>query len=317
MVLADEFVELQMEHLGGVSPLALGGSDPETGMSAGDQPNPYTMWLKGFGRYAHQDPRGASQGYRLSNGGAAFGVEKELSEEFRAGVALGASRSWMRSQANAGRTDIDSWQLSWHGGFKPVSSPLYVNGALTYMYNEYEGSREIRVGGLPLRSASAGYHAHLFGTTVEAGYAVPFLRAVFTPLASLSYNRLNVGSYEESGAGALNLRVDSQGYDRLRLGFGGKMEHDLKFSLGTLTSEVHARYLYDPISDAAEISCSFSGGGTAFAVAGNGPAKSGANLGGSLKLAAKKNTFVSVVYDTELRDGYYSHAGSLNAGLKF
>lgn len=317
MFLTDQFVGVQMDHLGGVSQLALADTVPQTGMSAGDQPNRHTVWFRGFGSYAHQGPRGTSQGYNLSNGGWAVGIEKELSDSFRMGLAVGAGKSWVRSKDNAASTDINTLQISFYGGLKPVSSPWYLNGSLTYAYNQYDGSRNIYVSSTDNRIANADYHADLFGVAFETGYGIKLGKAVFTPLASLYYNHLKVAKYEEKDAGALNLHVDEQNYDRLRMGFGGKFEFAKELSLGIFTSEVHAKYLYDPISDRTEMVSSFAGGGTSFTTQGYKPARSGVNLGTSLTLATKKNITVSLQYDAEIREDYYAHTGFVNAAYKF
>ncbi len=318
VTLLEQFVGVQMDHLGGVSEVALGHAAPQTGMSAGDQPNPYATWFKAFGTSAHQGPRGTSQGYNISNGGGAIGIEKDLSDSFKAGLALGNSQSWVRGKDNASRTNIDTTQASLYGGYKPVTSPWYWNGALSYNYSIYGGSREIHISSSDNRIANARYRGHLFGASLETGYGIRLgKKAVLMPLASLSYSRLHVPKYSEADAGALDLNVNAQDYDNLRSGFGGKLETGKECSFGKITPEIHAKYLYDIIADRQGMVASFAGGGTAFAVEGYKPARSGANVGTSLTLATKKNVTLSLRYDLEVRQDYYAHTGFLNVAYKF
>ena len=316
--LLEQFVGVLMDHLGGGWQELPGSAAPPTGMSAGDQPNPYVTWFKVFGSSAHQGPRGTSQGYNLSNGGAAVGIEKGFSDTFRGGLAAGDSHSWVRGKDNASRTDIETTQLSLYGGYAPETSPGYLNGSLSYNYSTYGGSREIHISSSDNRIARADYRGHLFGASMETGYGIDLGKnTAVTPLVSLSYSRLIVPGYSETDAGSLGLNVDKQNYNDLRSGIGGKLEAGKACSFGKVTSEVHAKYLYDIIADRQNMVASFAGGGAAFAVEGYKPARSGANVGTALTLATKKNVTLSLQYDLELRQNYYAHTGFLNVAYKF
>ncbi len=313
----EQFVGAQMEHLGGVSQLALGNAVPQTGMSAGDQPSTLSTWYKAFGNYAHQDPRGTSQGYNFSNAGGALGFEKQLSDAFKAGVALGNSQSWVRGKDSASRTDINATQASLYGGLKPIASPWYLNGSLNYSNSRYGGSREIHISSSDNRIAKSDYRGDLYGAALETGYGIKIGKNVLTPLASLSYSHLRVGKYSEADAGALNLNVDTQDYDNLRAGLGASLTSEKKISFGTLMSDIHAKALYDVIADRQNMVASFAGGGTSFVSQGYKPVRSGANLGTAITIATKKNITLSLQYDYEMRQGYYAHTGSLNVAYKF
>ncbi|MBF0478009.1 MAG: autotransporter domain-containing protein [Candidatus Omnitrophica bacterium] len=313
----EQFVGAQMDHLGGVLAMAFEDALPETGMSAGDQPSSYSTWFKAFGTAAHQDPRGTSQGYNVSNGGGAIGIEKSFSDNFKVGLAAGNSESWVRAKDNATRTEINSTQVSLYGGLKPVTSPWYLNGSLNYANGQYDSSREIHVSSSDNRIANADYRSDLYGAALESGYGIKAGNMILTPLASLAYNHLHLSKYGETNAGAMNLNIAAQDYDNLRAGVGTKIELNKNYSFGNLTPEIHAKYLYDIIADRQNIIASFAGGGTAFSVAGYKPARSGVNVGTSLTLATKKNVTLSLQYDLEMRQDYYAHTGFLNVSYKF
>ncbi|MBF0485053.1 MAG: autotransporter domain-containing protein [Candidatus Omnitrophica bacterium] len=316
--LLDQFVGAQMNHLGGVSELALADdTTPQTGVSAGEAPSPYSTWFKGFGSYAHQDPRGTSQGYNFSNVGGALGVDMKASDTVTTGLAFGNSESWVRSKDSAARTLINASQVSWYSGFKPISNPWYFNTAFTYAYNQYVGSREIHISPTDNRVANAHYRGGLYGAALETGYAIKLGKVIFTPLTALSYSRLHVAKYAEAGADALDLNVNEQNYDNLRTALGGKLEVKREFSWGSLLPEIHARYSYDIIADRQNMVASFAGGGTAFTTQGYKPAKSGASVGTAVTLATKRNITISLEYDLELREDYYAHTGFLNVTFKF
>lgn len=193
-----------------------------------------------------------------------------------------------------------------------------MNSALSYNYNTYGGSRQIHISSSDNRIANADYRGHLFGASMETGCGIKLgKKAVFTPLASLSYSHLIVPGYSETDAADLSLNVEKQNYDNLRSGIGGKLETSKDYSFGKVTPEVHAKYLYDIIADRQNMVASFAGGGTSFSVQGYDPARSGVNAGTSLTLATKKNVTLSLQYDLEVREDYYAHTGFLNVGYKF
>jgi uncharacterized protein YhjY with autotransporter beta-barrel domain len=313
VVMMDQFVGAQMAHLGGVSPLALGYG--ASGMSAGDQSGQYSTWFKGFGSYAHQDPRGGSKGYNLSNGGGAIGVEKSLSDIFKMGVAFGDSQSWVRSKDYGGRTQINATQLSLYGGLKPLSAPWYLNGSLNYAYDQYDGSREIYAS--PTRIARSEYRGDLYGAAVESGYGMKFDKVLFTPFVSMSYSHLHLAGHAETGAGDYNLDIAAQDYDNLRGGVGARLQYEKKLASVTLTPEIHAKYLYDIIADRQSIVATFGDGAISFSTQGYKPARSGVDVGGSLMLATKNDVSVSLQYDLELREDYYAHTGVFNVVYDF
>jgi uncharacterized protein with beta-barrel porin domain len=313
----DDFVGTQMSHLNNAAEADKSQGVDLTGMAAGDQPGTITAWSQAFGTTAHQSPEGTSNGYDLEDAGGALGIEDALSDSYRMGIALGDSYSWIQSKDDNGRMDINAAQISLYGGYKPQDNGLYLDYSASYAYNDYYGTRDVNAGPTISREAKADYNGSLFGGTVEGGYGFNLGQAVVTPNVSLGYNYLYIPRYSETNAGALDLNVSRQDYQRLRLAPGFKIELPEEFSMGTLTPEFHAKYLWDAISDKDQILASFAGGGTAFTTAGYKPSDQGADLGMSITFATKNNISMSLQYDFEIREDYYSNTGLLNVSYRF
>jgi uncharacterized protein with beta-barrel porin domain len=315
--MTDDFVGTQLTHLNESPNLAQAQGADQTGMAAGDQPSNLTAWSQAFGTQAHQDPRGTSNGYNLSDAGGTVGIEDALSDSYRMGIAVGDAYSWVRSKDDSGNTGINATEFSLYGGFKPQDNGFYLDYSLLYGYNDYSSSRDVNVGPTDNRVAKANYSGDLYGSTIEAGYGFNISKVVVTPDFSIDYDHLHVAKYSENDANALDLNVEGQEYDRLRLAPGFKIDLPMDSSLGTLTPEFHAKYLDDVISDQEQILASFAGGGTAFSTEGFKPAKEGADVGVSITLATHKNVTISLQYDFEIRADYYSNTGLLNVAYKF
>ena len=93
-----------------------------------------------------------------------------------------------------------------------------------FAYNWYTGKRDINVGGVIMRTANADYEGQQYGAYIGGGYKFKVTKNIeLTPLLSLQWNHLHLGSYTETEAGALGLSVASQDYDQLQSGVGARI----------------------------------------------------------------------------------------------
>jgi outer membrane autotransporter protein len=273
------------------------------------------IWGQGFGSYAHEDPRGQSNGYNAAMWGVALGGDVPTAiDNLRIGIAPGYARSSVRSKDSSGRTDIDSYQGTVYAGYQGEAHPYYLDCAFSFGYNDYDGTRHIAAGAID-RIASADYSGQQYSVITGGGYTFTGYNFNLTPLASVQYTRLHIGSYTETGADALDLTVKSQDYDMLRTGFGSKLEYPIKTGYGTLVPELHFKWLYDWIGDKQSTVSSFAGSGS-FATNGFSPARSSWDLGGRLALYTKGDLSIKMNYDLEIKEDYWSQTGLIEAAYK-
>jgi len=308
----DGFIGTIIGHLDGLR-LASSHSS-ETGISAGDSPADNAVWAKGFGSYLHQGPRGSSNGYRAGIYGTAIGCDTLIYKDLRFGGSFGYAYDDIRSKDNSNSTDIDSYQGTLYASFSRAAN--YLNGAASLAYNRYSGSRNINFPGIN-RIANSDYHGWQYGFYLEGGHAFRKGKFELTPLASMKYEHLGTESYIEENAGALNLRIDRQGYNMVQSGLGGKASYALKCGRSYLVPEIHAKWLYDIVNDDEESVSSFTGGGASFATQGYKPAKGSADIGAKLTLLANSNLEISLDYGYQVKKDFYSHSGLLNARYAF
>ena len=289
-----------------------------TGVSTGSQgPEGFEAWGKGFGKYIHQKPRGLSNGYRATIWGTALGGDiPAFKEKVRLGLSGGYAQSGINSKDNSGRTDIDSYSSMLYGGYIDDTKPYYINGAFSFAYNTYEGSRQIAVGTI-MRSANSDYDGRQYSALVDGGYTFKLKKLRLTPITSLQYTRLHLKEYTETGAGALNLNVRSQDYDMLQSGLGLKLERPFKIKSGTIVSEARFKWLYDFIGDRQETTATFSGGGGSFATEGFDPARNSFDIGTKLSLITEGGWSFEVNYDFQYKEDFRAHAGWAGSRYRF
>ncbi|MFA5335486.1 MAG: autotransporter domain-containing protein [Candidatus Omnitrophota bacterium] len=315
----NRFAGTSMNRLEMLFAQAHGAGTEETGVSAGSEGhNGWQAWGQGFGEYVSQKARGESNGYRAIIWGTALGADTAaFSDTARIGLNGGYAKSRINSKDMSGKTDINSYEGTFYAGYMDVVNPYYINGALSFAYNKYSGSRQIDIGA-DERIADADYDGQQYSVLTDGGYIFDVGDYKLTPVASLQYTRLHVEGYTETNAGALDLTVADQDYDMLQSGVGMKLARSFNLENDRIvTPEVHGRWLYDFIGDRQETTSTFSGGGGSFATQGFDPVKSSFNVGTKLIMELNEDWSFETNYDFECKEDFTAHTGWANARCRF
>jgi outer membrane autotransporter protein len=167
------------------------------------------------------------------------------------------------------------------------------------------------------RRATSDYSGQQFLSYLESGCKLKDGNLEIIPLVALKYTYLYLDGYSETGAGALNLKVDSQDYHSLHLGAGFRIRRAFETKTTIFTPELRLRYFYDLLNECFETTATFSGGGTSFKTTGYKPAPSSLNLGLRLEFFNKKNLTLLVDAESSLKEDYYAAGGSLTCKYSF
>jgi len=296
---------------------ALSGSSDSSGVSAGDHSQLNGLWAKQNGSYLDEGTRNSIQGYDAWNTGTALGLDHMMTDNFILGASLGYAYGVVNSAANNASTNMNSAQATIYAGYQGTNIPVYVDLATYFAHNWYDGQRNISVGAIN-RIANASYDGQQSGAYLEGGYKFNLGNQLkFTPLASLQYTRLSLGSYDESNADALGLNVNRQRYNMLESGLGASISYPVQYGWGNFTPEFHAKWLYDFINSDMVVTSTYSGGGGSFTSTGAGPARDGANLGGKISFDFKNDISLILGVDAELKDNFYGLTGTASFSYKF
>ncbi len=314
----NQFIATVIDRLGALFARSHGSAGPETGVSAGSSgKSGLEAWGQGFGEYVKQKPRGTSNGYRATVWGTALGADiPAFNDRVRLGLSGGYAATGINSKDNSGKTDIDSYQGTLYAGYIDPEHPYYLNGSFSFAYNKYEGKRHIAVGTIT-RTADADYDGQQYSVLLDGGYTFKAKPVNITPVASLQYMRLHLEGYTETGAGALDLNMNSQNYDMLQSGLGVKFDRAFETGSGTVIPEVHVRWLHDFIGDRQETTSTFAGGGGSFATQGFEPAQNALNVGAKLALITRGSWSIETNYDFEYKEDFAAHTGWAEARYKF
>ena len=286
-----------------------------TGLSTGIEEGESSVWAKGFADFSDQDTRSGIRGFESYTYGVALGYDVLADTDVTLGISGGYAYTEVDpKQANLNNTDINSYQGTLYGSYD--GGPWYIDGAFGFAWNEYDGSRRI-VFGTTSRTANADYNGQQYSGYMGLGYTVDMEGFEITPMTSLQYTRVNISDYTESGAGALNLKVNDQDYDILESGLGLKVAYPLENDDMTFIPELHGMWYYDYIGDKVQTTSKFTGGGASFNTNGASPAQSSWDVGAQATIITKDDISLILDYDLGLKDDFHSHSGAITVKYDF
>ena len=283
--------------------------DAETGVSAGSAAHgPWNAWMSGVGVTGKVDGNGNSSTLNYSGGGGGMGIDKQVDPDVILGIAAGYANTNVSSQGVSSSGTVNSYQGAFYGSYNP--SALYVQGLAGYAYNDSTMTRTINFGTIN-STANGSTSSNQFFGAFETGYAFPVAKATsLTPFLGLQATTANQAAFTETGAGELDLTVDSQTTNSVRsiLGFQVDYAADLGF-LGPMAFLARAGWAHEYADTARTVTASFAGApGSGFTVDGAQMARNSAVLavGATAKLTQALSFLLR--YDGDVNGSDNAHA---------
>lgn len=289
--------------------------DSNRGLSSGDPLlSDRHFWIKPFGTWTDQDDRNGVSGFDAKTGGLILGLDASVNDQTRLGVAFAYANSNVEGNSSVAphSLDVDSYQLVGYG-----SHDLNANTRLDFQadigVNRNDGQRIIVLSSAMASSDYDTYTAHA-GASLARDYEINEVSRV-TAAVKADYTWIKDKAYTETGAGLLNLDVESNTAEALVLGVEGLLAHtlnpntDLNLKLGVG---------YDVLNDQASITSAYAGAPAAqFTTYGIDPSPWIANAGVGVVHTTENGVDVSVNYDAEYRSDYLNQSASLKLRWAF
>ena len=222
------------------------------------------VWARPFGNFNDQDSKDGITGSDGSTYGITIGADGKTASGTTLGLAGTYANANQETDDGLQDADTDSYHLSAYGSH-PIAAATDLAFEIGGGYNDNRTDRTINFGGL--NSTAEGDYASYSGN-IGAGirHSIPLAARTFIrPEARIDYTLLYSESYNESGAGALNLNVEDQYFDELVPLVGAKLDHGIS---DRWSVSANGGVGYDVLNDANSIASSFVGGGGGFAVQG-------------------------------------------------
>lgn len=287
-----------------VSRIIQARASTHTGLNSGDQMSePNIAWFKAFGQWSTQDSQGATPGYDSNSSGFVMGVDRVYSASQRSGIALSYAQSELDNSSSVmpHSADVDSISVIGYASHASDAHTEY-NVQMGVGHNSTRGTREILFAN---QIAAAKYSSSTFHLNVGRGKVHP-IDAVSSYHVHTGADLLWIhdSSYTETGAGGFNLQVDTRNTTSLKFaihgGYTRKLENQLNF-------RANAGLRYDVLAEQADISSTYTAGGTAFTT--EGLDVEPLSLDTNISLSKKYNKHeVSLQYGLLAKDGLQDHS---------
>ena len=299
--------ETANQVFGAVGTRLSGGSvaSASQGMSSGDNIfERAAMWVQGLFNKSKLDDTSKANGFDAKTNGVAFGFEKFVNDDVKAGVGYAYSQTdidgFMRD------TDVDTHTAIVYGEYKP--SNWYVNGIATYGWSDYEENKNVAGVGV-----KADYDVETFGLQAMTGYDMNVKGLGVTPEAGLRYVHIKQDVYKDSA----DQKVSGNDSDILTGVIGAKISKNFELSNGiNIKPEVRVAATYDLFNDDVNSVVTLANG-SAYAVDGEALDRFGMEFGAGVTAEVNDNVELSLGYEGKFREDYQDHTGLINAKYKF
>lgn len=283
------------------------------GASSGNPNGDNAVWIEGLGATVNQGTRKGVLGYDADTYGVAIGADKKVGTNFRVGVSASYANSQIDSKSISRETEVDTYQANLYAGYERGN--YFANGMLGFAWNEYDTTRVIP--GVAVADGSTDGQTYLARLGGGYDHKVRDSKLTITPNASLTYAHNIVDSYTETGAGVLNLNVDTDNIDMLQGKLGVDFGYEYKTPNTSIRPEIRLGVLHDIIGDEQATTSSFTGVGTSFSTNGADVAKTSFVAGAGVDLVRNNGLTLSADYDYETKDAYDAHSGMIRARYAF
>lgn len=255
------------------------------------------VWIKPFYSKAKLGERDGATGFDSHTAGLAAGIDGAMNDRVRVGAVLTYANSRVTGGDAAApqRTEVGTYELVGYASYN-LDPRTDINFQLDAGYNTNKGYRTISFGGLN-RIAHSDYGSFAMHGSAGVGRVIALAEPTnLTPSLRLDYTHVRSKAYTETGAGALNLRMDASTYKEGLLSADLKLAHEFDSHLKFVGNLALA---YDMVNNQARAVSAYVGGGPVFVTEGVKPSPWLQRAGlGLIKTNAQGMEF-TVRYDAE------------------
>lgn len=283
-----------------------------TGIPPSVSEEKWGIFIKGNAVSGSQRDTPDQMGYNFTSAGMTVGVDWRFTGNLAAGLFLGYTGSRANVDDYDSKVKMDEYTLGTYGTW--YNKGLFVDWQASYGWADYTNTRRIVFPGIDRTATSkpAGRQLTLYGGT---GYELSVNKWSLVPAASLQYIKLNLDSFTESGAGALDLSVNSQNTESLLGNIGGRIYYTFDTGKGLVTPFIHASYGYDFLGGSQTVTSRLAQGSSSFSIENPSPDRNFVLCGAGASMILQNSVSLNIGYNVQIgMDKYIAH--SINGGLR-
>jgi outer membrane autotransporter protein len=256
--LSDSRASILQNEMGGTEVKSGGGGMLSTMLLTssigGQQPvqSKWGAWIDNSVTFTHQDTTSDGPGYHGSIETPTIGLDYRVTPDLTIGglAHVQVANSDFKDGSHARLEDalIGAYGVYSHDSW-------FANGLLGVGYNDYD-NRRVALNGSTAEGSPSGEE---FMATLGGGYNFKQDGWNLAPVAGLQYTYIDVDSYNEEGAGAMNLKVSNQNINSLRTKLGAQVSSNFNVSGVKLTPNAAASWYHDLLDGNNKVDESLSG----------------------------------------------------------
>ena len=274
----------------------------QQGLSSGDSYyEDGRAWVKPFGSFAKQGDYQEVSGFSAITSGIVLGADTNVERSNRVGAALSLANTDVSGNSEVAHqsSNVATYQFTTYGSQR-LDDETEVNFQAGVGKHINKGIRAIAFMG---STAQSSYHS----LSEELGVGIAHTMSIsevtsFTPSLRFDYTTVHNDAYTESGAGALDLKVNRSIVNEMRTSADGKLTHMVDEHI-VLTGNLGVGY--DSLAKQTSIVSAFAGDSTAsFTTKGFSPSPWIAR-GGLGFVRTDKSTEVALRYDADASTSHF------------
>jgi len=216
-------------------------------LGAGDNNSAAQQLLDPFGRWGvfvngqaslgTKDTTSNETGYRARTGGITVGADYRFTDNFIAGAALGFLHTGSNFDSAVGQSNTTGASFSLFGTYYHKNG-YYIDSIANLGWNGYKTDRNVSSGAV----ASGSTRGLQGAISVSSGYEINRGALAFGPYVRVSYIRVQVDDFSESGADAFNVHSDAQSLTSLTTNLGVQASYAISTSWGVLSPNARVEW---------------------------------------------------------------------------
>ncbi|WP_045366525.1 autotransporter outer membrane beta-barrel domain-containing protein [Methyloceanibacter caenitepidi] len=285
--------------------MMLGGLDLYDGKALLDAPAPLAFWTQGFGAWGDFGGNKNAASADRNLGGFISGMDADVGDSWRVGVATGASFSDVSVDQRYSTANVQSYYLGGYAG--GMAGDFALRGGGLWAWSEVDTSRAVVFPGFYERQ-NASYDAdtgQLFG---EVAYPTQMGGFDLEPFAGLAYVSVESGSFKEKGGAEASLRGKDVSQDVGYTSLGLRAAKTVMWGNTAVTPHVEAAWLHAFNDVTPDASLAFATTGTGFDVSGVPLAEDSALLDAGLDFAVSDRLSAGFSYSGQFADNVSDNA---------
>ena len=241
------------------------------------------------------------------------GADYQFGRHWLAGVLFSYDHTDTDLDENGGDATIDGYAPGLYASY--ANGGWYANALATFRFNSYSTNRVIK-----FDTINSTANASPTGTEEmvyeDGGYEFHQDGWIYGPMIGLMYNHIDVGSYEENGAGVADLTVHNQDAESVRSRIGVRISRIFKSGDMWFTPHFNATWQHEFLDDSRGISSSFSSAPpNSFTVYTPSPSRDAALLEVGLDADLRRDITAFLYYQVQAGQSNY-FGQSLEGGVK-